>query len=137
MINLINNYGEETENYLDEIHEYVKYIMKTMNVTTKSISVVFINDEDMRNMNNEFRDLDKTTDVLSFPSDSTSYLGDIIISIDKTKKQAQEYENTLKREIYFLITHGFLHLLGYDHYNDELEKKMIKQQKKILSGYEI
>lgn len=137
MINLINNYGEEKENYLDGIHEYVKYIMKTMNVTTKSVSVVFINDEDMRNMNNEFRDLDKTTDVLSFPSDSTSYLGDIIISIDKTKKQAQEYENTLKREIYFLITHGFLHLLGYDHYNDELEKKMIKQQKKILSGYEI
>ena len=117
-----------------------------------SVSINFVSDEEIQRLNREFRNIDKVTDVLSFPNlNKTSneklkkfrkladfdtnllFLGDIVISKNVAKKQAREYEHSLKREVCFLALHGFLHLLGFDHIKEEDEKIMIKLQNKILS----
>jgi probable rRNA maturation factor len=73
--------------------------------------------------------------VLSFPDRDEEYLGDIFISIDKVYEQAKQYNHSVEREFAFLLTHGILHLLGYDHENTNDEKKMIAKQEEILKKY--
>jgi probable rRNA maturation factor len=91
-------------------------------------------DREMRQLNQAFRDEAKTTDVLSFIHDVTDpesgrlYLGDIIISIDQAKKQADEHAHTLDNECAFLAIHGALHLFGYDHADPEEQKEMWRLQ---------
>lgn len=116
------------------------------------VSINFVSDEEMQRLNREFRNIDKVTDVLSFPNlnkmpneklkkfrkladfdTNLLFLGDIVISKNVAKKQAREYEHSLKREVCFLALHGFLHLLGFDHIKEEDEKIMTKLQSKILS----
>ncbi len=104
-------------------------------------SVTFIGDEKMHEMNLTYRGVDRTTDVLSFAlnDDKSSFkgeinvLGDIFISIPKMKEQALEYGHSEKRELAFLTIHGLLHLLGYDHMNEEDEKVMFDLQKEVLN----
>lgn len=109
------------------------------------ISVSIVTNEEIQKLNKEFRNIDKATDVLSFPmctfdmGEAFDYnendeiiLGDIVISIDKAKEQAEEYGHSLEREIAFLTVHSMLHLMGYDHMEAEEEKEMIKKQKEIL-----
>ena len=117
-----------------------------------SVSINFVSDEEIQRLNREFRNIDKVTDVLSFPNLNKTpneklkkfrkladfdtnllFLGDIVISKNVAKKQAREYEHSLKREVCFLALHGLLHLLGFDHIKEEDEKIMIKLQNKILS----
>ncbi len=117
-----------------------------------SVSINFVSDEEIQRLNREFRNIDKVTDVLSFPNLNKTpneklkkfrkladfdtnllFLGDIVISKKVAKKQAREYEHSLKREVCFLALHGFLHLLGFDHIKEEDEKIMTKLQSKILS----
>lgn len=116
--------------------QYMRYLALKMNIN-KMFTLVFVDNEYIQKMNLEFRQKDVPTDVLTFPDESTSYLGDVIISLDKAKEQAKEYGHSFEREIYFLITHGFLHLLGYDHINKEKEKEMFNLQEKLLDGYNI
>ena len=116
------------------------------------VSVNFVSDEEIKRLNKEFRGVDKTTDVLSFPNLNKTpkekvkkfekyadldtgliFLGDILISKNVAKKQAREYEHSLKREVCFLALHGFLHLLGFDHIKEDDERVMNKLQDKILS----
>ena len=104
------------------------------------VSVTICNDEYIHKLNKEYRGKDKATDVLSFPilefdtPEVMTLLGDIIISVDTALKQAEEYGNTLERELCFLAVHSSLHLLGYDHeISEEEEKYMISKQKEILS----
>ena len=108
------------------------------------ISVTFCDDEDIKNYNKNFRNIDKSTDVLSFAfndysdkivgKDIPNDLGDIVISIETARKQAEEYSHSLKREICFLYLHGLLHLLGYDHRKSlEDEKIMFDLQDVILN----
>lgn len=116
------------------------------------VSINFVSDEEIQRLNKEFRNIDKVTDVLSFPNLNKSpneklkkyrklsdfdtdllFLGDIVISKNVAKKQAREYEHSLKREVCFLALHGFLHLLGFDHIKAEDEKIMLKLQNRILS----
>ena len=97
--------------------------------------------EEIHKINKEYRHVDRPTDVISFAladnKDQNDYfeneLGDIFINIDAAKRQAVEYQHSLKREICFLFTHGLLHLNGFDHMNKEDEKEMISYQKKILN----
>lgn len=103
------------------------------------VSVTICDDESIHALNKEYRGKDKATDVLSFPMlefdtpDVTTLLGDIVISVDTAEKQADEYGNTLERELCFLSVHSSLHLLGYDHEtSEEDEKYMIAKQKEIL-----
>ena len=97
------------------------------------ISLLITNDETIHQLNKEYRQKDKPTDVLSFPMEDDIMLGDIVISLDTAKNQALEREIGLEREIAFLFIHGLLHLLGYDHETSvEDEKEMFALQEEIL-----
>lgn len=109
------------------------------------ISVSIVDNEEIRQINRQFRNIDKATDVLSFPmltfqegeqaernEDGEILLGDIIISLERAREQAAEYGHSLKREIAFLTAHSMLHLLGYDHMTPEEEEEMFRRQKEIL-----
>lgn len=111
---------------------------------TAEVSVTLVDNEGIRELNKEHRDIDRETDVLSFPlGDDDGYevdpdndaimLGDIVISLEKAAQQAQEYGHSYRREVAFLITHSLFHLLGYDHVNSEEEEKiMFGKQEKVL-----
>ena len=109
------------------------------------ISVSIVDDAEIREINRQFRNIDRATDVLSFPmltfaegeeaqlnENDEILLGDIIISLERAKEQAEEYGHSLKREIAFLTAHSMLHLLGYDHMEPEEEAEMFRRQREIL-----
>lgn len=109
------------------------------------LSVSFVDNSFIHKMNKEYRGVDRPTDVISFAfldgekdkdkmlhGNGPVSLGDIYISIDKAKEQAEEYGHPLERELSFLFVHGLLHLLGYDHMNKEDEEVMFKLQDEIL-----
>lgn len=104
------------------------------------VSITFTDNEEIKELNKTYRNIDKPTDVLSFPFDNSfnlpiKVLGDIVISTEKALIQAEEYGNTLNREIGFLIIHGMLHLLGYDHETEEQEKEMFGLQKQLIKEF--
>ncbi len=105
----------------------------------KLVSVLVTDDEDIRGLNRQFRDIDKPTDVLSFPSQEEGFLGDIAISLEKAQSQAQEYGHSLEREVAFLTAHAMLHLFGFDHMEEKDDTVMRQQQREILkrSGYDV
>ena len=103
------------------------------------ISVRFVDEEEIRRLNLQYRGIDSATDVLSFPlgqngsydsnpDDNTLMLGDIVISIPRAVEQAKRYEHSLQREIGFLTVHSMLHLLGYDHVNEGLEQVRMREK---------
>ena len=105
------------------------------------MSCVLVDDEEIHRINKDYRNIDRATDVISFALEDNDQfyvegmprsLGDIFISVDHAKAQAQEYGHSLYREMCFLFTHGLLHLLGYDHMNEDDEKEMFALQKAIL-----
>ena len=106
------------------------------------LSVTFTDNENIRKLNNEFRQIDRETDVLSFPLGDESFevnpdndavlLGDIVISLEKARSQAEEYGHSFRREIAFLLTHSLFHLLGYDHETPDEEKEMFEKQERVL-----
>ena len=110
--------------------------VKTYGAYEASLTVV--SDEEIREYNRNFRNIDRATDVLSFPMNAEDYitgaviLGDIMISLPAATRQSQEYGHTLIREMSFLTVHGMLHLLGYDHKNKSEEKAMFNLQEQIL-----
>ncbi len=135
---IIDNYGYENYDYL---YEVINYTIKKMNIKNSVFCIIFIDDEEMHRMNKEYRNIDRTTDVLSFALNDNSHikteinsLGDIFISIPKMKSQALDYKHSEKRELSFLTVHGILHLLGYDHtLGKKEEEEMFDLQKEILN----
>lgn len=112
-------------------------------VDTGEVALTFVNDEEIRTMNKQYRNLDKATDVLSFsmwegddlaemPELEDDPIGDIVISAETAKRQSEDYGHSMEREIGFLFVHGFLHLIGYDHQDEASEKEMIDKQERIL-----
>ena len=109
------------------------------------VSVTFVDDERIRQLNKEFRNIDRSTDVLSFPlgedgvydvnhDTGAKLLGDVVISIPHALAQAEEYGHSLDREIGFLTVHSMFHLLGYDHVNGGLEEvRMREKEEKVLT----
>ncbi|MGO3752103.1 MAG: rRNA maturation RNase YbeY [Peptoniphilaceae bacterium] len=100
------------------------------------VSLSFVNDEEIRELNRDFRGVDSSTDVLSFPIDDEfkledRILGDIVINTRKVLEQAEEYKHSEEREISYLTVHSLLHLLGYDH-EKENEKIIMRQKEKII-----
>lgn len=140
-ISNFDGYDEYEEIYSHLIEKTFKHLNLKFDPI---VSVSFVDNPFIHNMNKEYRGIDRPTDVISFAfldnedrnsvykSKEPVCLGDIYISIDKAKEQAQEYGHSLKRELSFLFVHGLLHLLGYDHMNEEDEKVMFKLQDKIL-----
>lgn len=102
-----------------------------------SVSLLLTDDENIRRLNREFKQNDKTTDVLSFPSGEQDFLGDIAISVPCAQRQARDYGHTTIREIAFLTVHAMLHLSGYDHLTEVDENAMRDRQREILkyAGY--
>ncbi|MGG3915546.1 rRNA maturation RNase YbeY [Rossellomorea vietnamensis] len=150
---LLIDFIDETETVSDEQTQLVQNILnfaaEQEGIEAESeVSVTFVTNERIQEINREYRSKDQPTDVISFALEELGedeveiigagiprVLGDIIISIDRTKEQAEEYNHSVSRELGFLALHGFLHLLGYDHMEEEEEKKMFKKQKDILDEY--
>lgn len=115
------------------------------------ISITLMDDVKIKEINKEYRNIDSATDVLSFPivemnegvilsiegdidcDENLLLLGDIVISLERAVKQAEEYGHSFTREVAFLATHGIFHLLGYDHMNEEQERKMLEKQEEVLA----
>lgn len=106
------------------------------------IGVILTNPDEIQQMNKEYRKIDKTTDVLSFPMyerDEIPHLnkeieepiGDIVISIERVRKQAKEYEHSFERELAYMLVHGFYHIMGYDHM-EEMEKKEMRAKEDVI-----
>ena len=107
------------------------------------VSVTFVDNGQIHELNKIHRNIDRETDVLSFPmgdengfemnrDNNAILLGDIVVSLEKAVMQSEEYGHSLKREVAFLITHSLFHLLGYDHETPEEEKEMFAKQEKVL-----
>lgn len=129
-----NNYNNENYEFLNSLLD--KALLK-LNLKNVSFSVILENDEVIKKLNKKYRNINKTTDVLSFPLNDDlnlpiKLLGDIYISIPQMKGQAKEYETGEKRELSFLVIHGLLHLLGHDHEDEEDRKIMRKLEEELL-----
>lgn len=152
IIDLSDNTEQLSTDQLTEIEQLLQFAAQHEKVTNNTeLSVLFVSNEEITQLNNEYRHKNMPTDVLSFPmaEDDDDFqlifanegqprlLGDIIISLDKAREQAEQYGHTLRRELAFLAVHGLLHLLGYDHETDTDEQIMFNKQKDILQNYGI
>lgn len=130
------NYGD-----YEYLYDLLEFALNKLNIENSTFSVILTDDEEVHYLNKTYRNIDRTTDVLSFAlNDNGAFpgpinvLGDIFISIPKMKKQAIEYCHSEKRELSFLALHGLLHLLGYDHTKGpKEEEEMFGLQKEILN----
>lgn len=149
----IDNRYEENREIIEDFEEIINKCIIAVIKHEKfredvELSVSIVDDLEIRQINKDFRGIDKETDVLSFPlleydengeysacknADENILLGDIIVSYDKSVSQAKEYGHSLERELGFLIVHSMLHLLGYDHEFEEDEKEMFEIQDVILN----
>ncbi len=148
-----NETQEQIENSTyDLIEKAISTSLEVLKISEPvEVSVTITDNTQIRQLNNEYRRIDSATDVLSFPMIDTGYLltnedikeqytnghsvpiGDIVISFEKAKEQANDYEHSLDREIAFLTVHSMLHLFGFDHMTDEEEKEMFSQQEIVLN----
>lgn len=126
--------------YVDLIVSRIKSVLKLEKLY--EFSIILVESDKIHEINREYRNIDKETDVISFASlddhllfdlNEIIELGDIFININAIRDQAHDYGHSLKREFCFLVTHGILHLLGYDHLNKEDEKRMFDLQEEILN----
>ena len=136
---LITNDQEAVEINLDIIREIALEIMKFEGSPENSqLSMVFCDDEAIKELNNEYRSKNEPTDVLSFPMELENFvpeirmLGDIVISTDTAIRQAKEYNHSVMTEIVILMIHGLLHLHGYDHIEEDDRRKMRVREAEIL-----
>ncbi|GIW22396.1 MAG: endoribonuclease YbeY [Candidatus Sericytochromatia bacterium] len=135
----INNYQNILKIKKREIKKFVTKVLNKLKLNDNTeISITFVNNKKIKELNNNYRNIDKETDVLSFPFENNfnlpiNILGDIIISTEKAISQSKDYNHSIEREIYFLIVHGILHLLGYDHKDVNEEEEMFSLQKEILN----
>lgn len=141
---------EEKEEYIEIINKVLDECFEEENLNNKNlyINIVLTNPENIKRINKEHRNIDKETDVLSFPmfekeelenrtSLTLDILGDIVISIDKVKEQAIEYGHSFERELSYMIVHGFYHLMGYDHMEETDKKIMREKEENILEKLRI
>ena len=139
---IVDEYGCNFDySYLDKI---INKALEMEGVDSSIFSIVFIDDEKMHELNKTYRGIDRTTDVLSFAFEDNNklcynirQLGEIFVSIPRMQQQAKEYGHSESRELSFLVVHGLLHLLGYDHTKGEKEEKeMFSKQELVLDEFE-
>lgn len=153
---------EVTEELVKELEHTIEFTLKEEEVNIPfEISLLFVDNDEIREINNETRNIDKETDVLSFPMldypkdrvfkdvyknyefDETYMdgeelvLGDIVLSLEKALEQSNEYNHSFKREASYLVVHSVLHLLGYDHMEEDEKKVMRKREEDILGKLDI
>lgn len=142
----ISNITEEKIDELDTVSKVLEHAVKLEKLKHVLFNVIIVDNDYIHKLNKEYRAIDKETDVITFALedekdmiiiDNVRVLGDIYISIDKAKSQAEEYGHSLTRELTFLAVHGFYHLLGYDHMTEEDEKIMFEKQETVLKECKI
>ena len=144
---------EPNEMYSELTEKVLKKCFETENLLDKNIyvSIIYTTPVDIQAYNKEYRNIDKATDVLSFPmfekeeeeklkqekSIVTEVLGDIIVNLSQVKMQADEYGHSFERELAYMLVHGFYHLMGYDHIQPEDKKEMREKEENVLSELNI
>ena len=153
---------EVNEEIINIINEVCEKALKAEEVNIPyQISLLFVDNEEIKDINRETRGIDKATDVLSFPMldypknnvfkevyKETKFneiyldgeelvLGDMVLSLERAKEQSIEYNHSFNREVCYLVVHSILHLLGYDHMEDEEKKRMRKREEEILGDLNI
>lgn len=153
---------EVTEEFTNKLENTIIFALKEEGVNVPcEVSLVFVDNEEIREINNENRGIDRATDVLSFPIleypkdkvykevyeeekfDETFLdgedlvIGDIVLSLEKALEQSEEYNHSFEREASYLVVHSVLHLLGYDHMEDEEKKRMRTREEEILDKLNI
>lgn len=129
----------------EEIRGYVEKVLEK-EYDSKApvyVSLLFTGNDEIQVINREYRDKDQPTDVISFAYHETEdfdiglydTLGDIVISLERVVEQAKEYNHSPKRELFYVLTHGVLHLLGYDHIEEEERKEMRAKEEEILGSF--
>ena len=144
-IEIFVNVDEEIKE-LETVEKVLKSAIKKEKLDNISFNIIIVDNNYIHELNKNYRNIDRETDVITFALEdentiiipnSERILGDIYISIDKARSQAEEYGHSLLRELSFLAVHGFYHLLGYDHMTEEDEKVMFVKQKEVLEDYGI
>ena len=145
---------KENQEYEETIKKVIEKCYKEENLLESKliITITLTNNENIKIINKEYRNIDRATDVLSFPMFEKEdldkkiknkdflhedILGDIIISVEKVREQAEEYGHSFERELSYMVVHGFYHLMGYDHMEEEEKVEMRKKEDKILNDLKI
>ena len=144
MFEIINNTEKKIEE-IKKLQEYMNFVVEKLSIKEGIFNIIFVSNEEIHEINREYRNIDRVTDVISFALEDNEeetfseyrLLGDIYIAIDVAYDQAIEYNHSREREVCFLATHGILHLLGFDHMTVEEEKEMFEKQEELLKEYEI
>lgn len=139
---LITNNTNENIDMSDKLYDVVKAVLDNEGLSMDyEVSITFVDKDEIHKLNREYRKVDRPTDVLSFPMNEEfliegvdSMLGDIVICMDIAKDQAKEYGHSLDREIMYLTCHSMLHLLGYDHIEEDDKKIMRGKEKEVMKN---
>ena len=156
---MVDETGRVSEEILKQTQEILEFAAQKTGKEKKEMAVTFVSNERSHELNLEYRDTDRPTDVISLEykpeldiavdeedlldhpelaemlEDFDAYIGELFISVDKARDQAEEYGHSFEREMGFLAVHGFLHINGYDHYTPEEEAEMFGLQEEILTAY--
>ena len=145
-IEIFNQLDEEIKE-LETVEKVLLSAIKKETLEDVTFNLIIVDNEYIHELNKNYRGIDRETDVITFalededsiivPEEEGRNLGDIYISIDKARSQAEEFGHGLLRELSFLAVHGFYHLLGYDHMTPEDEEVMFKKQEEVLEEYGI
>ena len=137
----IFNQTDEEISELETVKDVLNYAIKKEKLENVIFNVIIVDNNYIHELNKNYRHIDRETDVITFAledekdmviPDDERVLGDIYISIDKARSQAEEYGHSLLRELSFLAVHGFYHLLGYDHMTKEEEEVLFSKQEEVL-----
>ncbi|MGQ2282193.1 rRNA maturation RNase YbeY [Apilactobacillus kunkeei] len=141
------------QKYIDLVEDVLQFASKSLELKDNTeMSVTFVNNDEIKEINSKYRGVDRATDVISFAiedgdddfplimddemaAEIPENIGDIFVSIDKVAEQAEFLDHSYERELGFLVVHGFLHLNGYDHMKQEDEDVMFPLQRKIMDNY--
>lgn len=148
-IDFLDETNEVQQAHIELVESLLQHAATIENIEDGTeVSVTFVTNDAIQEINRDYRDKDQPTDVISFAMEELGdgemevviegmprMLGDIIISTDRTQEQAEDFGHSFERELGFLAVHGFLHLLGYDHMNEVDEKIMFGKQDEILLSY--
>jgi len=144
-VDIFNQVDEEIVE-LEEVEKVLLSAIKKEKLKNVYFNLIIVDNNYIHELNKNYRNIDRETDVITFALEdddsvivgvSERVLGDIYISIDKARSQAEEFGHSLLRELSFLAVHGFYHLLGYDHMTEEEEKVMFRKQEEVLDSYGI
>ena len=137
---IITNQTDQDINMDDKLEDVITTVLETEGLSLNyEVSISFVDKDEIHRLNKYYRKVDRPTDVLSFPMDTDfmvegvdAMLGDIVICMDVAKEQATDLGHSLDREIMYLTCHSTLHLLGYDHMNDDEKREMRAREKEVM-----